>query len=102
MRAIVRRSHHGVLAISNHCLLGSLLCRTCGPDSQHVHGTFALVQPCTAERQPTSPAVPVGPLNGPDELIALLRWIRSGQLTTSTLPRQLHPPLAPLYAARHN
>lgn len=102
VRDIVRRSSHGVLVMSSGCVLGTLLCRTCGPGSGRVHGTVALVQPCTAERKPTGPAVPVGPLSSVDHLIALLRWLRGVELTAATLPRQLHPALAPLHAASGN
>lgn len=101
LRAAVRHSRHGVLALGG-CVLGTLLCRTCGPNSRPEHGTFVLVQPCTAQREPTGPTVPIGPLNTADHLIALSRWLREGHLTSGSLPKQLYPRLAPLYAAYRN
>lgn len=101
LRALVRHSRHGVLATGG-CVLGSLLCRSCGPAGGRAEGTFVLVQPCTAQREPTGPAVAVGPLRTADDVVDLSRWLRGGELTASGLPARLRPRLDPLSAASRN
>jgi hypothetical protein len=83
-----RHSEHGILVVTG-CLLGQLLCRTCGPSAPAAAGRVAVVQPCHASRQPSGPAVLVGPIRDTDDATELCHWLRGGTLTSDRLPERL-------------
>jgi hypothetical protein len=88
-----RRSRHGVLVVTG-CLMGPLLCRACGPSApaapgRGTHGRVAVVQPCHASRQPSGPAVLVGPIRDSSDADELCRWLHDGTLTAERLPERL-------------
>jgi hypothetical protein len=88
-----RRSEHGVLVVTG-CLMGQLLCRACGPSAAAVAGRtapgrVAVVQPCHTSRQPSGPAVLVGPIRDTTDAVELCRWLRDGTLTADRLPDRL-------------
>jgi hypothetical protein len=82
-----RRSEHGVLVVTG-CLLGTL-CRSCGPSATGSAGRVVLVQPCDRSREPSGPAVLVGPIRDPADADAVCHWLRSGSLTAQRLPDRL-------------
>ncbi|MGQ0845306.1 MAG: hypothetical protein ACT4QF_14355 [Sporichthyaceae bacterium] len=69
--ALVRASRHGVLARA-----GAAVGSACHGTSRL--GTYAVVQPCDAQRRPTSPAVYVGPLCSREDVADLAGWIHNG------------------------
>ncbi|HTF54560.1 MAG TPA: hypothetical protein VK735_44570 [Pseudonocardia sp.] len=83
-----RHSEHGILVVTG-CLLGQLLCQACGPSAPAATGRVAMVQPCHASRQPSGPAVLVGPIRDTADATALCRWLRAGTLTADRLPDRL-------------
>ncbi|HEY2203064.1 MAG TPA: hypothetical protein VGH99_01120 [Pseudonocardia sp.] len=107
-----RCSEHGVLLVTA-CLLGSTLCRACGPaaagrpvttglEPAHEHGRVAVVQPCRASRRPTGPAVLVGPIRDTEDAEELCRWLRAGDLAAARLPGRLRCYARTLARARTN
>jgi len=88
-----RRSEHGVLVVTG-CLMGRLLCRACGPSApvapgRGAPGRVAVVQPCHTSRQPSGPAVLVGPIRDSTDAAELCRWLHDGTLTADRLPDRL-------------
>ncbi|MCU1652050.1 MAG: hypothetical protein JWQ60_3199 [Pseudonocardia sp.] len=83
-----RRSEHGVLVVTG-CLMGQMLCRACGPSAPASPGRVAVVQPCTASRRPSGPAVLVGPIRDTADAAELCQWLRGGALTADRLPDRL-------------
>jgi len=101
-----RRSEHGVLVVTG-CLMGRLLCRACGPSAPAVAGRtapgrVAVVQPCHTSRQPSGPAVLVGPIRDTTDAAELCRWLRDGTLTADRLPERLREYARTLRHAPHN
>lgn len=82
-----RHTEHGVLVVTG-CLLG-MLCHVCGPSAADSSGRVVVVQPCHRSREPSGPAVLVGPIRDPGDTDALCRWLRSGALTAGRLPDRL-------------
>jgi hypothetical protein len=83
-----RRSEHGILVVTG-CLMGQMLCRACGPSAPAAEGRAAVVQPCHTSRQPSGPAVLVGPIRDSADAAELCRWLRRGALTADRLPDRL-------------
>jgi len=83
-----RHSEHGILVVTG-CLLGQLLCQACGPSAPAATGRVAVVQPCHPSRQPSGPAVLVGPIRDTADAAVLCHWLRAGALTSDRLPDRL-------------
>jgi len=101
-----RRSEHGVLVVTG-CLMGQLLCRACGPSApaapgRVVPGRGAVVQPCHTSRQPSGPAVLVGPIRDSADADELCRWLHRGALTAERLPERLREYARTLHRAPRN
>jgi hypothetical protein len=104
-----RRSQHGVLVVTG-CLMGRLLCRACGPSApaapsapgRAAPGRVAVVQPCHASRQPSGPAVLVGPIRDSTDADELCQWLRQGALTAERLPERLREYARTLHRAPSN
>lgn len=83
-----RGCDHGVLVVTG-CLMGTTLCRACGPSSAGSDGRLAVVQPCHASRRPSGPAILVGPIRGSEDANELCTWLRAGTLAADGLPDRL-------------
>jgi len=86
LRAVVRASPQAVL-ISTRCLLGPAACAM-APEHKRAKGSFLFVQPCGADRIPTGPVVPLGPLETPEDIHAVCDWLRRGPAPTR-IPQRL-------------
>lgn len=88
LRATTRRCPHGVLVLAG-CVLGPVLCLTCGPSGDGPPGSYVVVQPCAHDRRPTGSAVRVGPLRTAADVAALSDWLEHGDLRRERLPQHL-------------
>lgn len=88
LRDTIRRCPHGVLLTSG-CILGHLWCRAIRSRTPRLAGPIVLVQPCTTERRPIGPAIPVGPLRTLEDLTALGRWLERAPHRNHGLPARL-------------
>jgi len=82
LRGYVRTTRHGVLVVSG-CSLSPLSCRF------RAEGPVIVVQPCDADRQPTSPLIRVGPLRSLADVVAVRQWLRAGTFDPTALPTHL-------------
>jgi hypothetical protein len=83
-----RTCPHGVMVVTG-CLMGPLLCRSCGPSATPDAGRLAVIQPCHASRAPSGPAVLAGPIRDDADASDLCAWLRAGALTADRLPGRL-------------
>lgn len=89
LRAAVRRCPHGVL-ISAGCLLDDVSC------AGRTDGVMVLVQLCSADRTPTSPAWWIGPINSAVEAAKLCDWLEDGVWDTDHLPVRWRTGMGPI------
>ena len=82
LRGHVKTTRHGMLVVSG-CSLSPALCRF------RSEGPVLIVQPCDADRQPTSPLIRVGPLRTISDVVAVRQWLRGGTLDAHALPVHL-------------
>jgi hypothetical protein len=82
LRAAVATSRQGVL-VSAGCLVGPAACglRPSAP--------LVVVQPCDTDRNPTGPALRIGPLRTEADVDALAAWLRAGDLDGALRPAHL-------------
>lgn len=82
LRATVAAGRYGVL-VSAGCLVGPAACglRPSAP--------LVVVQPCDTDRNPTGPALRIGPLRTAADVDALAGWLRAGDLDAALLPAHL-------------
>ena len=97
LRATIRRCRQGVL-VTTGCVLGELACASRG-----IHtGAVLMLQPCTVERRPLGSARWIGPIDADTDVIAVCRWIESGQWVFGGLPERLSAAARTIQAARTN
>ncbi|MDJ1132168.1 hypothetical protein [Streptomyces iconiensis] len=70
LRVAVRSCPHGVL-VTGGCLRLFLSCSS-------ARGFYAVVQPCTKDREPSGPLVRIGPVRGAADAEAVCLWLRTG------------------------
>ncbi len=97
LRATIRVCHQGIL-VTTGCLLGDLACASRGAHS----GAVVMLQPCTIERRPLGPARWIGPIDADADVIAVCRWIVSGQWGLDGLPERLSGAARTVQAAMTN
>jgi hypothetical protein len=84
LRASIRRSRHGML-VTTDCLLGQLTCAT----GRSHEGAMLVLQPCSTQRTPTSPAQWIGPVTGTADARAVRDWVAQGHWDRRRLPAHL-------------
>ncbi|PWI44486.1 hypothetical protein CK485_12705 [Streptomyces sp. ICBB 8177] len=65
-------------------------------------GVFAVVQPCDADRGPTSPAIGLGPVPDRAGASVVCRWLKAGCPDDGSLPAELRPGPPPRTVAHLN
>lgn len=85
LRAIVRRSDHGIL-VKTGCLLGEFSCRIRTKDDP---GPVLMVQPGAIERLASGTATWIGPISSADDLRFVCAWLERGQWESDQLPDRL-------------
>jgi hypothetical protein len=97
LRATIRVCHQGIL-VTTGCLLGDLACASRGAHT----GAVLMLQPCTIERRPLGPARWIGPIDADADVVAVCRWIESGQWGLDGLPEGLSSAARAIQAATTN
>jgi hypothetical protein len=85
LRECVRKSSGGVLVVTG-CTLSPVVCRL------RCSGPMILVQPCDGERQPTAPAIRIGPIRADPDIAAVQGWLSAADLRPELLPARLRRP----------
>jgi hypothetical protein len=97
LRATIRVCHQGML-VTTGCLLGDSACASRGAHT----GAVLMLQPCTTERRPLGPARWIGPIDADADVVAVCRWIESGQWGLDGLPERLSSAARAIQAATTN
>ncbi|MFG2627083.1 hypothetical protein [Streptomyces sp. NPDC048473] len=81
LRQAVRDSPHAVM-VATQCL-GHLL------DCSAGRGAHLVVQPCTEDRRPSAPAMPLGPVASAEDARTVRAWLMAGMPDVASLPASL-------------
>ncbi|WKG02927.1 hypothetical protein [Mycolicibacterium sp. HK-90] len=97
LRNVVRRCPHGVL-VSTQCLLGEFTCATRRTALRPV----LVVQPCSADRIPSAPAIWIGPIVTDADAHDACSWVAAGRWDGANLPAHLRADVNLARVSSHN